>query len=204
MAALAGGFRSSHCVVDRGNSDRIDMGETQRYTTLSFGFAGCRHGACVIRIVVTFLVALQAIVPPGACLCQFVPFESTTRPVKGAAPALHITHTASAAEPCCSCVACRTAPNASTPTPLGNGTATSRETAAEHSCPSPHAPCSGCPAVSAGAGERVAIPAEILSDVPVLFFVPADAPAPPRADRYERPAVSPPTPLFVRHCAFLI
>lgn len=155
------------------------------------------------RIVVTFLVAIQAVLPPGMCLCQFVPIAATPRPVHETAP---VSQPAVAAEEsCCSCSACRKTSIATLAS--HEPAATDREAPHEHrSLPTPVSPCSGCPVVSAGPASRVAIlsaPEQAPLDTAVPFVIPTVEPVPACTDR-PHCLVSPAAPLFVRHCAFLI
>lgn len=163
----------------------------------------------MIQIAVTLLVALQAIVPPGACLCQFLPCEINTRPAKEAAPELPTPLIASAAEPCCSCSARRYPANTSTPSPGDGQAATGRPAPPEHSCPSPAPPppCSGCPVLSVGPEARLAIlpaPEEVLPATDIYFVVRTGESTRYPAARHEPIIIKSNTPLFLRHCAFLI
>ncbi len=180
-------------------ADAIDDGNTRSYNTICSSSRGCPDGVCVIRILATILVAVQALLPPGMCLCQLVPVGAIPRRAHESAFPL------AAEELCCSCAACRGAVPAA-PLPLADErAATDRE--APHERPLPTPPCSGCPVVSAGPAARVAIlpatqPAPL--DPAVHFVVPA-------AETTRRHTARPnhffaPTapPLFLRHCAFLI
>ena len=163
----------------------------------------------MIRIVVTFLIALQSLMPPGMCFCQFVLCETSPQTAKGSVPATPASLAVSATAPCCSCAARRSPSRAQAPSPEGEQVATSREALSEHSCPhpTPGEPWPGCPVVSAGPDARAAIlPAteEALPDSIVLFIVPTDEATQCRADRHEPLVITPSAPLFLRHCALLI
>lgn len=165
----------------------------------------CSHGDCVSRVIATILIAVQAMLPPGMCFCQFV----HSGPV-----ASHHAHETSPPQPvavrvdesCCSCPACR-APIPTVPAPHDQAP-TDREPAPEPDpLPVPSAPCSGCPVVAVGPVGRVAIlPAteQISLDFAVQFVA---SPVEVAHRLAERPAPAPPPtvqPLFVRHCALLI
>lgn len=161
----------------------------------------------MIRFVATILVGVQALLPPGTCLCQFVPFATARQTLKIApAVATPPSLTAHTDDSCCSCPACRPSDQAATP-PAGEQTVTDRETPHEHHrLPTPASPCSGCPVVTAGPSARAVIlsaPEQAPLITTVHFVVPTVEVALPRADRQNLPA---PTalPLFVRYCAFLI
>lgn len=171
------------------------------------------RGACVIRIVATILVTVQALLPPGMCFCQFVHFGQVT-PHHAHESTLAPKTVASVDESGCSCPACRPAASAAT-SQIHEQVVASTETAREHRPPSaptlpspnPQSPCSGCPVVAAGPIGRVVIPT-VTEQAPlglaarfVERFVEVVA---PRANR-PAPALYPTTqPLFVRHCALLI
>lgn len=160
----------------------------------------------MIRLVATILVGVQALLPPGMCLCQFVPFAATTRQTHEntlAAPPSAVAHTDTS---CCLCPACRS--ESAPTTPADEQAAPEREAPNErHQLPTPTSPCSGCPLVSAGPAARVAV-------LPALEQAPLDTPAhfvvtvvEATAIRAGRPGLvmAPPTPpLFMRHCALLI
>jgi hypothetical protein len=162
----------------------------------------------VIRIVVTFLVAFQSLVPPGMCLCQFVPCAVNPRS-KETAPAMPASRTASAAEPCCSCAARWSAAGTKALSPAGDRAALDREALPKHSCPhpAPGEPWPDCPVVSAGPEARAAIlPAaeQAAADTAVhfgLLIVEASSPRAVVANLLVAPSAP---PLFVRHCALLI
>jgi hypothetical protein len=160
-------------------------------------------GVRVIRIV-TILVAVQALLPPGMCPCQFVPFTAAPLAAHETTPA-SLPLAAHVDESCCSCPACRSvAPVA--PSAAEEPAATDREAPHERH-PTPASPCSGCPVVSAGPVARVVIllaPEQAPLDTTVNFVVSTVESAAPRADRLN-PLFAPVTPpLFVRHCALLI
>lgn len=161
-------------------------------------------GVRVIRSVAIILVAVQALLPPGMCLCQIVSFGVTTPQAHETAHPTSITDDKS----CCSCAACRVAAPAATPLLADQQIATDREAPDEHNLlPTPSAPCSGCPVVAAGPAARVAVlPAteQAPLDPAVPFVVLTDEATPHRATRpnlFFAPAAP---PLFVRYCAFLI
>lgn len=162
----------------------------------------------MIRIVVTFLVAFQSLVPPGMCLCQFVPCEVNSRSKKETAPATPASLTVSAAEPCCSCAAWQSAARTTATSPA-NRAASDREAPREHSCPHPvpGEPWPDCPVASAGPEARaVILPAteQVAPATAVHFVLLTDEVTCRRANRPDPFFTASAPPLFVRYCAFLI
>lgn len=159
----------------------------------------------MIRIVVTFLVAVQAMLPPGMCLCQFVPFAAITHQAPETVPASPASITAHVDESCCSCAACRSPVATAQP---DDRAGTDRDPPPEHHpLPTPTSPCSGCPVVSAGPAARVAIlcvPEQAPFDTVVHFVVSTVEAVQPRAARPNLLVNPVAPPLFVRHCALLI
>jgi hypothetical protein len=158
----------------------------------------------VIRVAATILVAVQALLPPGMCFCQFVPSVPVARQAYETAPPPR--PSVADEEPCCSCPACRAAVTA-VPVPHDQAP-TDREPPQKHDpLPAPPAPCSGCPVVAAGPVGRVVIltaTEQAPLDLAVQFVAPSVEVTIRRTDR---PDPSPPSatpPLFVRHCALLI
>lgn len=160
-------------------------------------------GVRVIRIVVTILVGVQAVLPPGTCLCRLVTFGPITRPSH--ALALLAQLPVADEETCCSCPACRSADPAEK---VPHGRAPTDDPAQKHHpVPTPSAPCSDCPVVSAGPAGRVTIltatePAPF--DLAVQFVAPSAGVATGRANRPHPSHPPAGTPLFVRHRALLI
>lgn len=167
--------------------------------------AGTSRGACVIRIAATILVAVQALLPPGMCWCQFIPCVSVASPsTQEPAPAPSPSATAHADESCCSCPACRTAVPVA---PAPSDEQSDRQAPDEHSLPTPTSPCSGCPVVSAGPLARVVIlhaPEQIPLETVFQFVVTTIEATSPRPCRPTFLATLAAPPLFVRHCALLI
>lgn len=161
----------------------------------------------MIRIVVTFLVAFQSLVPPGMCLCQFVPAVAAPHQAREVPPAFPTSVAAHIEDASCWCAACQKAAPAAAPR-SHEQTGPECETPHErHSLPTPTSPYSGCPVVCAGPAARVAIlcaPEQAPLDTAVHFVVSTVEAVSTRADRptlLVKPAAP---PLFVRHCAFLI
>jgi hypothetical protein len=156
------------------------------------------------RAVVALLIALQALLPPGMCLCQVTPFEPTTR--QAAAP-LRVAARAAEDEECCSCPACRKARPAVAPQAARDAIPSDLAAPHDHHTPAPAPPCSGCPIVSAGPLARTAIlpaPEQAPPPASVHFVVPTEPAAPDIAAVATPAFTSPSPPLFVRHCAYLI
>lgn len=155
----------------------------------------------MIRVIATFLVAAQAMLPPGMCLCQVVSFGPTARQGLAAPQTPHVSGTE---DPGCACPACRKADAA--PRPAQAPTAAGLEGRHNHPLPTPTSPCSGCPVVSAEPAARAAIlpaPEQVPPDA-VSLVLPVRPAALRTAIRPNRGITPPVTPLFVRHCAFLI
>jgi hypothetical protein len=140
-------------------------------------------GIGVIRIAVTVLIAVQALMPPGICPCRFVPFlRDAEHPPREIAPEF----LAQSADRAC------------------GSRAAERESEAPHRDPTE--PCSDCPIVCTEATARFAIlPATEHVPPETLPFVHPRLPlTTERAERSELRSTPPATPLFVRHCAFLM
>lgn len=154
----------------------------------------------MFRAVITFLIAVPMLMPPGMCICQFAPTETPaagTRAVAARTPA--VGHSSNAGRNC-RCDSCREqapAPDGQEPTPAGSPT---------HPGPGKHAP--GCPALLGDTPTKMASPALALhlDANPVPGFVSAVV-EPNRARGRDRDAAghadsSP--PLFLSHCSLLI
>ena len=158
----------------------------------------------MVRIVATVLIGVQALLPPGMCLCPFVPSVTHRQQLK-TAPAIPLS-AAHTDESRCSCPACVTAARIETP-PSGEPTAADLDAPHEHQpLPTPAAPCSGCPVSVAGVSARAVI-LDASEQGPLVtavhFVAPVVEVVLPRA---ARPPLTTPVapPLFVRHCALLI
>jgi hypothetical protein len=151
----------------------------------------------VIRVAATILVALQALLPPGMCVCQVVPCGPGLRH-----EALPSDGACEAEDSCRSCPAHGTADPA---TPLHTA-ATDLTGDHDHPAPAPSSPCPGCPVVSAGPLARTAIlPATAQAPPPAALVAVLTEPSAPEAPGGPPLAFgSPGSPLFVRHCALLI
>ncbi len=159
----------------------------------------------MIRIAVTLLVVLQAVLPPGMCLCWLVPHVATARPELGSVPT---SPTSTANEPCCTCTSCRVA-HTPTTTPTGEQTAKGHETQSDLPAPLPvpPAPCSGCPTVTAGPEAQAAIltgAEQTPTDTAIYLVFLTDEVIRPRVERPRPVPASAATPLFVRYRALLI
>jgi hypothetical protein len=165
----------------------------------------------VIRVIATILIAVQALLPPGMCFCQFVhsgPVAS--RQAHAPAPSPQPSVTLHVEDSCCSCPACRKATEAVTPQAQEQAEPEREAPHERHpapASPSPTPPCSGCPVVAAGPVARAAIlpaPEQAPLDAAVPFVLPAVEADSPHADRPGLLVAPVTPPLFVRHCAFLI
>ena len=163
--------------------------------------SNCPAGVGVSRVVVTLLVAVQALLPPGMCVCQFVPVTTAARPVHGTALAIPT----ATDESCCDCPACRNAAHAVTP-PTHAPAVTDTDARPERP-PLPASPCTGCPVVTACPAARLAIlpaPAPAPLDIAVAIFLWHVDPAPRRIDRPHPAFTHATSPRFARCCALLI
>lgn len=154
----------------------------------------------MFRAVITFLVAVPMLMPPGMCICQFAPTGTTTagtRTVAARTPA--VGHSSSAGRNC-RCDSCRE----QAPAPGGQESVPAGSPA--HPEPGQHAP--GCPALLGDTPTKMAAPALTLhlDADPLPTFVSAVVET-SRARGRDRDAVghadsSP--PLFLSHCSLLI
>jgi hypothetical protein len=158
----------------------------------------------MFRAVVTLLVTLPMLMPPGMCICQFVPIGTTHA---GPLPVRTVSHDADAGRHC-TCVTCQTReqdPSAGEQSrdcghparPCGDG-------------PSPPVPGKhwpGCPAALGTAPTKMVVaPATVPVDVGtgLCFTDPLVGPGilVRRVNSTPVPAISP--PLYLSHCALLI
>lgn len=162
----------------------------------------------MFRVLLTSLVGLPMLMPPGMCLCQFLPCGRASAAGSGQTSAGE-----AAASP-----GVESAPSCGCRNQRGNSEQAKQEPGkpggwenlpAGDSCPVPlpggHAP--GCPAACSSAAEKVALPGfqiQILA-APALSFVgiaavndKANVPA------YGLPAHVHSPPLFLAHCTLLI
>lgn len=157
----------------------------------------------MIRPVLSLLAVLPMLMPPGMCLCQFVPARaggSGALPSPVPAP----TRVGTRHGDCCRCESCRTS---DTPSALADDTRTNHQpTDGPRPAPRPGWPC--CPAVLNAPGANTAVPT---APVLLTFTFPAGPvdlvtglPCSPfdHADRDHEPSHGP--PLFICHCALLI
>lgn len=156
----------------------------------------------MFRTLVTFLVALQMLMPPGMCICQFAPTGKGSAATRFESGQRQVSHTADSRADC-RCESCRERPAARLPSDGEDRPASPDEAP---SGPGKHAP--GCPAAhgdvptKTAASTTVTIPFDAH---PLRFFSLAVVPAAPVGRAREgasRPAVSP--PLFISHCTLLI
>lgn len=153
----------------------------------------------MIRPVLSLLAVLPMLMPPGMCLCQFVPARaggSGTSPSPTPAEARHADD--------CRCESCRTSDAPSAP---ADDTRTNHQpTDGSRPAPRPGWPC--CPVALNAAGANTAVP---IAPVLLPFTFPAGPvdlvtglPCSPfaRPDRDHEPSHGP--PLFICHCALLI
>ena len=154
----------------------------------------------MVRAVVTFLVAVPMLMPPGMCICQFAPTgmaAAGTRTIAARAPA--VAHSSDAGRNC-RCDSCREqapALGGHEPTPAGSPT---------HPQPDRHSP--GCPALLGDTPTKMAAPALTLhlDADPVPSFVSAvvETSRVQGRDRDAAVRTDSSPPLFLSHCSLLI
>lgn len=154
----------------------------------------------MFRAVVTFLVAVPMLMPPGMCLCQFASVGMATTGTRTLAARTPAVGHSSYAGRNCRCDSCR----AQAPAPGGHESAPAGSPA--HPEPVKHPP--GCPASLGDTPTKMAAPALTLhlDADPVPGFVSAVA-EPSRVRGRDRDAAgyadSSPPP-FLSHCSLLI
>lgn len=152
----------------------------------------------------TFLllaVGLPLLMPPGMCICQFVPCGESTGSGLGGRAELERTRTSTG----CSCAPRRGGTQAAAggiPACRDSGTTPG----GQKSCPFPAKPWPDCPVVTGTAPDKFPTPAPVLFTLDLASVVvwSVEVPATPvgRVDHISlRPASS---PLFISHCSLVI
>lgn len=160
----------------------------------------------MLRTVASFLALLPMLMPPGMCICQFVPIENVSATPLAASPDRRgsVPH-ATDPRPDCNCNSCRHARAATVAPERGDGQPAWPPGGA------PSAPGSGkhWPGCLAAMGDvplaTTVVPVAVQADVAATSFLTPVAAAVVSPDRVA-PA-PPPTaslPLFISHCALLI
>lgn len=159
-----------------------------------------------MRTVVSLLALLPMLMPPGMCVCQFLPAERAHASLAPVSPALPPVPVHADARRDCSCDSCRE--RAATNV---RDEAAGRRTPPAHDPPSRPGPVEhwpGCPAAIGAAPLTVALPSvtiHIHVDAPAPFTTPQVEPVSTHdrpLTRVMSPHASP--PLFLSHCALLI
>ncbi len=156
----------------------------------------------MLRMLVTALVSLQLLMPPGMCICQAAPLRSAFAATSAPGPEMRVRAADSGAHRAsCQCESCRTQAER----PDGDDPLNSEGTP-RPSSPGKHTP--GCPATLGDMPNKLLVPsAEAPTDVaqafcdllPPAFFSFSVATL---RDCPNDTAKSP--PLFISHCALLI
>lgn len=157
----------------------------------------------MLRSVVTFLVAVPMLMPPGMCICQFAPTGKASAVTRSEVGQQRVGHTADSRTDC-RCDSCRErAAAAGLPTGGEDGPSSSDEAPFG---PGKHAP--GCPAALGDVPTKMAASTVTihLDTNPVGCFVPPVVEPTASVGRgrvcVSHPAASP--PLFISHCSLLI
>ena len=153
----------------------------------------------MLRTVVTFLVAVPLLMPPGMCICQFAPTARASTPTRSGGGAGHTAD----ARPDCRCDSCR---ERAAPAGLPCRGEEDQPSPDEGPfAPGKHAP--GCPAALGDVPTKMAASTVTihLDANPVCFFSVVARPAGPAGRGRESAtarAASP--PLFISHCSLQI
>lgn len=156
----------------------------------------------MLRAVVLLLMLPSMLVPPGLCICRFVPIQATSLTSSPADRHLSTPH-ASNPRPDCSCDSCHARKTSTAPAHGDN------RPADEPVAPAPVKHWPGCPAAADAAPLNMvvpvaAVPGDLLLTAAADFFTPIDGvvASPARASAVPLPTTSP--PLFISHCSLLI
>lgn len=159
----------------------------------------------MLRAVVTFLVSVPMLMPPGMCICQFAPTgKASAATWSEAARQPEVGHTSS--RPDCRCDSCRElAATAGLPTGNEGNTSTPSDEVPP-SGPGKHAP--GCPAALGAIPTKMVVSTvSIHLDTNLLVCFVSLAVGPTSSVGRSRECMSPPAaspPLFISHCTLLI
>lgn len=160
-----------------------------------------------MRTLLLLLVAPALLMPPGMCICQFVPCEGEMRTGRGDLSAFALPSSRTATSATCTCEKQRSGSQDQ----RSPGVSTCQDCRAafggEKPCPCPGKPWPGCPAVTGEDQAKVAPQSSAVLfsfDLACEFvrFVEVPAVLVARVDyTSHRPASS---PLFISHCTLLI
>ena len=153
----------------------------------------------MIRTLLLLLMVPSTFVPPGMCVCQFVPTGTAS------SARLPSVETATTTRPDCKCDSCRTGTSSADPERDDHS---NRQPADGPSGPGPTEHWPGCPAEVDAVPASMSAPTVVTAQADLVataeFYTPvAAATVPPvRTMPASSPAVSP--PLFISHCTLLI
>lgn len=155
----------------------------------------------MLRTLVTLLVSLQLLMPPGMCVCQFAPSgKASAASLHRSAPQNVSTHI-SVPRSECRCDSCRedaASSDRNRPTPTDDAPA--------HPAPGKHAP--GCPAALGDMPTKMVTPAVELNldagHAASYVFSLSERLAPVSLSRDRTSFTAPAPPLFISHCTLLI
>lgn len=158
-----------------------------------------------MRTLLLLLLAPALLMPPGVCLCQFVPCGESAGVPRSGLPASTRPSCGGQFEETCACAKRRLAADGRKPTAAAEGRAAVFGDEKPAQLPGKHS--QGCPAVTGEDQAKLAqTPSPVLpsADLTCHVFQLVDTPARPAA-REERAPVRPvSSPLFIAHCALLI
>lgn len=158
----------------------------------------------MLRALVLLLMLPPMLLPPGMCVCQFVPVGTVPAPLSASRDReLSASHDANPRADC-TCASCRSRAGAA-PSEGGDNAPTPRDDGPSRPEPGKHWP--GCPAAADATPFNMVVPTvTVQADLAAAtgFFTPVEvAVVPPvRATPVPAPAYSP--PLFISHCTLLI
>lgn len=158
----------------------------------------------MLRALVLLLMLPPMLMPPGMCICQFVPVGTASNPLPASSSReLSASHDASPRADC-TCASCRSQTGSALPTGSDNQP-TQSDDGPSRPGPGKHWP--GCPAAADAAPFNMVVPAvTVQADLVAAagFFTPVEVAvvSPVRPTPVPSPAHSP--PLFISHCTLLI
>lgn len=158
----------------------------------------------MLRALVLLLMLPPMLMPPGMCICQFVPTGTASAP-PSASPVreLSASHDTNPRADC-TCASCRSQAGAALPADSDNQPSPGDDGPSRHE-PGKHWP--GCPAAADATPFNMVVPTvTVQADLVAAagFFTPVVVAvvSPVRATPIPAPAYSP--PLFISHCTLLI
>lgn len=160
----------------------------------------------MLRALVALLLAIPQLMPPGMCICQFVPTSEqpaapTQLPSPGRVTAGHVADRGQK----CSCESCRNQASSVDRTDAGEAQGTKRADR-DPAKPGPVKHPPGCPAALGAMPTKMlvsAVTVQVDSDAVCYMLTVESALAVARATAWVSPQTGDP-PLFISHCTLLI